>query len=68
VSGALTLSFFDGAARSADVKAVTASEVAEITAGDSAELAVRHPEPAWSALIDLGRILAQRLRATEENV
>jgi hypothetical protein len=42
--------------------------VAELTPADLAALAARRPELACAVLIDLGRILAQRLRATQAEV
>jgi CRP/FNR family transcriptional regulator, cyclic AMP receptor protein len=60
------VAFFDGAARSAEVKAMTAGEVAELTPSDISALASRRPELACAVLLDLGRILAQRLRALQE--
>jgi CRP/FNR family transcriptional regulator, cyclic AMP receptor protein len=60
------VAFFDGKARSADVLAVTPSEVAELTREGLSTLARERPELAMSVLLDLGRILAQRLRSTQE--
>jgi CRP-like cAMP-binding protein len=59
------VSFFDGAPRSAGVRAVTPVVLAEMTVQDFERLADRHPGLARSLLLDLGRILAGRLRKDE---
>ena len=59
------VSFFDGAPRSAGVRAVTPVVLAEMTVQDFERLADRHPGLARSLLLDLGRILAGRLRKAE---
>jgi CRP/FNR family cyclic AMP-dependent transcriptional regulator len=60
------LSFFDGGARSALVRAVTQALLAELTPADFELLAVASPSLARRLLFDLGRILAQRLRAVQQ--
>lgn len=61
------VAFFDGQPRSADVIAVTAAHIAELTPENLLELAQQRPRLATAALLDLGRILAQRLRRREED-
>jgi CRP-like cAMP-binding protein len=59
------LSFFDGGARSALVRAVTPAVLAELSPAEFDALAVASPVLARRLLFDLGRILAQRLRAAQ---
>jgi CRP-like cAMP-binding protein len=59
------VSFFDGAPRSAGVRALTPVVLAEMTLQDFERLADHHPSLARSLLLDLGRILAGRLRRAE---
>jgi len=59
------VSFFDGAPRSACVRALTPAVLAEMTLQDFERLADHHPGLARSLLLDLGRILAGRLRKAE---
>jgi CRP/FNR family transcriptional regulator, cyclic AMP receptor protein len=59
------VSFFDGAPRSAGVRALTPVVLAEMTLQDFERLADHHPGLARSLLLDLGRILAGRLRRAE---
>jgi CRP/FNR family cyclic AMP-dependent transcriptional regulator len=59
------VSFFDGAPRSAGVRALTPVVLAEMTLQDFERLAGHHPALARSLLLDLGRILAGRLRKAE---
>ena len=59
------VSFFDGAPRSAGVRALTPVVLAEMTLQDFERLADHHPGLARSLLLDLGRILAGRLRKAE---
>lgn len=59
------VSFFDGAPRSAGVRALTPVVLAEMTLQDFDRLAGDHPGLARSLLLDLGRILAGRLRKAE---
>ncbi len=59
------LSFFDGGARSALVRAVTPAELAELSPTEFDALAVANPALARRLLFDLGRILAQRLRTAQ---
>ena len=54
--------FFDGYPRSATVVALTEGELYGITPDAFEILAVRHPDIARLALLDLGRILSLRLR------
>jgi CRP/FNR family transcriptional regulator, cyclic AMP receptor protein len=59
------LSFFDGAPRSAGVRALTPAVLAELTPDGFENLVARHPDLARRLLLDLGRILAGRLRRAE---
>lgn len=59
------VSFFDGAPRSAGIRALTPVVLAEMTLQDFERLADHHPGLARSLLLDLGRILAGRLRRAE---
>jgi CRP/FNR family transcriptional regulator, cyclic AMP receptor protein len=61
------LSFFDGGARSATVRAVTPAVLAELSPSEFDALAVASPGLARRLLFDLGRILAQRLRAVQQD-
>lgn len=54
--------FFDGASRSASVRAVTDGELLELAAADFEVLAAHEPRLARAILFDLGRILSLRLR------
>ncbi len=56
------LAFFDGAGRSALVRAVTPAVLAELSPAEFGDLAAASPALARRLLFDLGRILAQRLR------
>jgi CRP/FNR family cyclic AMP-dependent transcriptional regulator len=60
------LSFFDGGTRSALVRAVTAAELAELSPAEFEALADADPVLARRLLFELGRILARRLRASQE--
>lgn len=57
--------FFDGLARTAQVVAVSECEVHRLTLEAFEVLAVRHAELGRELLLDLGRILANRLRSVE---
>ncbi len=59
------LSFFDGGGRSALVRAVTPAVLAEMSRSEFDALATASPDLARRLLLDLGRILAQRLRAVQ---
>ncbi len=59
------LSFFDGGGRSALVRAVTSAVLAEMSRSEFDTLATASPDLARRLLLDLGRILAQRLRAVQ---
>jgi CRP-like cAMP-binding protein len=59
------ISFFDSGHRSADVRAVTAVEMAELRLDDFGALAEEDPRLGLQVLFDLGRILAQRLRQAQ---
>jgi CRP/FNR family transcriptional regulator, cyclic AMP receptor protein len=59
------MAFFDGAPRSALVRAVTPAELAELSPAAFDALAAEHPALARRLLLDLGRVLAQRLRAAQ---
>jgi CRP/FNR family transcriptional regulator, cyclic AMP receptor protein len=60
------LAFFDGGARSALVRAVTPAVLAELSPTEFDALALASPDLARRLLFDLGRILAQRLRAVQQ--
>lgn len=60
------LSFFDGGVRSALVRASTPALLAELSPAEFDALAVANPVLARRLLFDLGRILAQRLRAAQQ--
>ena len=62
------LSFFDGGGRSALVRAVTPAVLAEMSRSEFDALAAASPDLARRLLFDLGRILAQRLRAVQGTV
>lgn len=59
------ISFFDGQPRSAGVRALTPAVLAELTPDGFERLAASHPDLARRLLLDLGRILAGRLRRAE---
>jgi CRP-like cAMP-binding protein len=59
------LSFFDGGARSATVRTTTPALLAELSLTEFDALAAANPDLAKRLLLDLGRILAQRLRDTQ---
>ena len=59
------LSFFDGGARSALVRAVAPADLAELSPAGFDALAIASPALARRLLFDLGRILAKRLRAAQ---
>jgi CRP-like cAMP-binding protein len=57
-------SFFDRLPRSATVRALTDGELRSLTPEAFEVLAAREPDLARMVLLDLGRILSLRLRAT----
>lgn len=59
------VSFFDGEPRSAGVRAVTPVVLAELTPEGFDGLVTKHPDLVRRLLLDLGRILAGRLRRAE---
>jgi CRP-like cAMP-binding protein len=59
------LSFFDGQPRSAGVRALTPAVLAELTPDGFEGLVASRPDLARRLLLDLGRILAGRLRRAE---
>jgi CRP/FNR family cyclic AMP-dependent transcriptional regulator len=59
------LSFFDGQARSALVRAMTPAVLAELSRAEFDSLAAANPALARRLLFDLGRILAQRVREAQ---
>jgi CRP/FNR family transcriptional regulator, cyclic AMP receptor protein len=61
------LSFFDGEARSALVRALTPVRVAELRPDEFADLAISRPDLALMVAMDLGRVLAQRLRRAQNS-
>ena len=60
------LAFFDGRPRSATLDAVTDVEVVRLDDAGFARLSAEAPELAQAMLVDLGRILALRLRIASE--
>ena len=60
------IGFFDGRTRSATVTAVTDGELLRLSFESFQTLAAREPDLAQAMLLDLGRILAIRLRETDE--
>ena len=58
------ISFFDGALRSATIRAKTKGSAVRVTREDLDALAAWEPEIARRMLFDLGRVLAMRLRWT----
>jgi CRP-like cAMP-binding protein len=60
------LAFFDGHPRSATLDAVTDVEVVRLDDASFARLSAEAPELAHAMLVDLGRILALRLRMASE--
>jgi CRP/FNR family cyclic AMP-dependent transcriptional regulator len=62
------ISFFDGAVRSATIRAKTNGTAVRVTREDLDTLAAWEPEIARQMLFDLGRILAMRLRWTTRRV
>ena len=60
------IGFFDGKPRTATVTAVTDGEMLRLSFDSFQTLAVREPDLAQAMLLDLGRILAIRLRQTDE--
>jgi CRP/FNR family cyclic AMP-dependent transcriptional regulator len=60
------IGFFDGKPRTATVTAVTDGELLRLSFESFQALAVSEPDLAQAMLLDLGRILAIRLRQTDE--
>lgn len=58
------ISFFDGALRSATIRAKSKGSAVRVTREDLDTLAAWEPEIARKMLFDLGRVLAMRLRWT----
>jgi CRP/FNR family transcriptional regulator, cyclic AMP receptor protein len=59
------VSFFDGEPRSMSIRALTSVVLAELTPEDLDNLFTEHPDLGRRLLMDLGRILAGRLRRAE---
>jgi CRP-like cAMP-binding protein len=57
--------FFDGLPRSADVVALEASEALVLTQAAVQRLRLTHPRLALRFVLDLGRILGERFRASD---
>jgi CRP/FNR family cyclic AMP-dependent transcriptional regulator len=57
--------FFDGLPRSADVVALEASEALVLTQASFQRLRLTHPRLALRFVLDLGRILGERFRASD---
>ena len=60
------MSFLDGRPRGATIRALTEGEVIRISFDSYESLAARYPELGRAILLDLGRILAARLRRANE--
>lgn len=60
------MAFLDGRPRSATLRALTAGELYELRFDAFETLAARYPELGRAILLDLGRILAGRLRLANE--
>lgn len=60
------MAFLDGRPRAATIRAVTDAELMRISFESYEALAARHPELGRAILLDLGRILAARLRRANE--
>jgi CRP/FNR family transcriptional regulator, cyclic AMP receptor protein len=56
------IAFFDGLPRSSTVRALEDGEALRLSYGEFEVLAARHPELGRAILLDLGRIVAGRLR------
>jgi CRP-like cAMP-binding protein len=59
------VAFFDGRPRSADVVALEGSEALTLTQASFQKLRLVHPRLALYFALDLGRILAERFRASD---
>jgi CRP-like cAMP-binding protein len=59
------VAFFDGRPRSADVVALEASEALVLTQAAFQKLRLMHPRIALYFVLDLGRILGERFRASD---
>lgn len=59
------IAFFDGKPRSASVRALADTELLRLSADAFEVLSARHPDLGRKILLDLGRVLALRLRHTE---
>jgi CRP-like cAMP-binding protein len=60
------IAFFDGQPRSVDVVAASDGELLRLDPAGFEEFAARHPGLARDLLLDLGHILASRLRRTQQ--
>lgn len=60
------VAFFDGLPRSADVRAVTDADLLCVSRQSFEVFAARHPDLARELLLELGRLLALRLRQAQE--
>jgi CRP-like cAMP-binding protein len=60
------VAFFDGGARSTTLVAVTTGEVRRLGLEGFEALSARHPDLGRAILLDLGRIIARRLRLATE--
>jgi CRP-like cAMP-binding protein len=59
------VAFFDGSPRSADVVALEDSEALVLTQADFQRLRLMHPRLALYFVLDLGRVLGERFRASD---
>ena len=60
------VAFFDGLPRGADVRAVTDADLLRLRYEDFEVFSARHADLARDLLLELGRLLALRLRQTQE--
>lgn len=60
------VAFFDGGARTKTLVAVTEGEIRRLTPAGFEALSARRPDLARAILLDLGRVIARRLRAADE--
>jgi CRP-like cAMP-binding protein len=59
------VAFFDGRPRSADVVALEEAEALVLTPASFQHLRLSHPRLALSFVLDLGRVLSERFRASD---
>jgi hypothetical protein len=64
-AGEVSVGFFDGLPRSADVVALDDAEALVLTPAAFQRLRLTHPRLALRFVLDLGRILGERFRASD---